>query len=1028
MLKQLLILFTLCASRPLSAANNELAQPISEETKHLAVRCFSAALPIGFDDDERPEAEESSLHQKELASLFRDPLFAPTLAQSITLLLDIARTVDSLQLRLDALQTLAQLLLKNVQEVYIIANYFPGIVSALCRIIWQKKEKENHQILATAVGVLGDIICTVMRDEINQECLQDVRSFQDLRHIMISRNTTESKSREPSSSSSNTTSNEDRARNWLASAKEKIRQQLNKILSIRSHPDWRVRLAYVDFAYKLLANCSGVLENCIAPLLETLILHIDDEYSQVATTSRMRVQELMKKPAFEESMVPNSKVSLYDCIMSLPEHLITGSEEKKLDAIRLLTGYVLLLKEHAKSVLDTTIGRISEAWLNALEIDPRGLNILEQQDHGKYVELQEESQPTPSSPVYPKVRFRYLVSDQSVAQISRMLNVIGRYGNLPYWLEHFMGYLRAEEEEMTEDAQPQAAFVVHALLAGAATAQTDEVAEWVLVEEERLTNRQLKTLSLQVLHDLMNDIIDPVKTATQSSSLIPGRTMTQANPEVEGSQVLCICYSLQIIGLLACILEREYLQSELITILYPLLAHLGSSNLYIHNYALITLDAIALVCGHPGAKELSIANVDYIINMVSQRITALADNLKAPLVLKALVKIGGLTAVEYLDDTIEEVFDALDRYHFDGWSCAQLCSVLTEIVKTIQASLCVADDYHHEDDEDKDAVAAAAAAADEIKRKATEQQVSPEILEFAASLEAAETPEEEKETATMEEIGRYFLERQKAKRDEKLDLQEMLQRDIKDADADDEKEPPAEEETPLTRMQQMTLDIMEKARHFLTAPSPHLRVEMLILFAAGVRVLGSREEKTGPLIHATWPLLVKRLQDEEHAVLFSALALMIALVEQLGDFMLRRVEDIWPRLRALLRQGASKNPYYSTFSYMHRLHAYVLRTLSEIARHVPLRAVMVSSILDEAKRFLDDRMNPELQKEALDLYMTASRTHPDVVWLLSFAMLGDDAKLEPKHESLKTFQVPPWFASKNSHFARNARYLLESIP
>ncbi|KAI9263176.1 hypothetical protein BDA99DRAFT_437926, partial [Phascolomyces articulosus] len=662
LLEQLLILFTNFIAN---------ASKTEEEIQQLSIQCIHTTLHAV---NEAGEAQQQTL---------REIKFRPQIAVCITALLDVIRKGDALQLRIDALHTLSTLVLTTLGEVDIIAVFLPGIASALGRTIYQKQEKENQQILSTALDVLGNVIVFVMQDE-----------------------------RAP------------------------------------------------DFIIPKIHSLHDLLP--VSTIATTIaILHIDDEYIQVASEAQLHIRDMMQVPVFEQTIIPTLKENLADSITYVPNTLISGDEGDKVTALALITGYVLILgNRHARGVLDSTITKALDAWLAAFQIDQDGLNVLEEksQNSNKFIEFQEgggnvhasSSWPEQQTLVYPKIRFKHLVADRTLAQAGRMLNVIGRYGSLSYWVDLYMDCFR--EQEL--DVQPQAVFIIHSLLSGASTAESNTIdAQWMANRTDNNMDEtfNIKAIALHVLHEIVNLVIDP--TTDSQTNVVPGGQHYKIKHELETAEILAACFGLQIVGLVACILEAEYIQDELITLLYPLLAHLGSPNVFIHTYALITLDAIALVCGQRGAQQLAVENIDYIINMVSQRISVLEDNLRAPLVLKALIRIGGPDTIDYLDDTVEEVFDALDGYHLDDWSCGQLCRVLTEIVRVVYRKNAILLELANED---------AATSDQERQQKSTESQVSNEIHDLIKmnTFTRDDNDDGDKVPKNMDDIGRYFLDRQ----------------------------------------------------------------------------------------------------------------------------------------------------------------------------------------------------------------------------------------------------------------------------
>ncbi|CDS12275.1 hypothetical protein LRAMOSA04470 [Lichtheimia ramosa] len=1016
LVQQLVILFSDMIMPPDKTARGSTFQQQQqpEEIQHLAIQCLSAILPI------QKGSHQSLSPRPDLIQSLQDFSFRSQIGYTVTALLEVSLKGDAMEMRIDAMNTFRQLVLDNLRDEDIVAFMLPRIVSNLCRIMYQKKEKENHRILVTALDILGDVLVHVLSDIKTPDYVHPViQSFQGLAHVGIL-------------AESNTALKEDqqqqqRTKEWYETMQQQVDKQLQTILGNGGlHNEWRVRRAYVRFANKLLTECTQTLETCASLLLKTMVLHYDDPYKLVAVECKTLVGALITNPSSSQQLtiIPTLQSNLYTSLTSLPACLISGGDEQeKASAMVLITGYVLILGKHAESVLDKGITRNADAWLTALTVDYDGLNILDEawQKSEKYVDLQQEDS-AKASLVYPKFRFKYLVAEQSVEQATRMLNVIGsKSSDVGYWINFFKGFIHPLDDD--NGWEPQAIFVIHALLSGASSRDEDDDCNWGLqIPEDDVGDKQaFKTVALQTLYDMMELVIDPVQedSLTQSKAMVTATTMTT---EMETSKVLSICFGLQTVGLLACILEREYMQDELITILYPLLAHLGSPNISIHSYALTTLDVIALVCGQRSAKELSVANCDYIINMVTRRMTVLADNLRGPLVLKALVRIGGHAMVDYLGDTVEEIFDALDRFHMHGWLCAQLCSVLTEIVLVFYRSVNLLDTAPFTDDD--------------IEAKDRVEQINPvskEIHEFIQSQQQQQKyMDDPVDKATTEEIGRYFLERQRQKEQQQEEKKDedmtMDQDDIGTAAMNDDND-----KIPLTPTEKMTADILQKAQHFLASPSPNVRTEILALFGNGAAVLQGCPETLAPLIATVWPSIMQRLKsdNEQHHTMIQAVICVGRLAESVGDVLSRRFEkEVWPRFRTLMQQGQSEgvSQYYSPFSYMSRLHGSIIQAMTKVVDHVDLSAEVVPELLAATQRFLDERFHPDLQQYAITFMTSLSKRHPDTVWLGLFSLLGNKACIKtPDPMLLDDFVVPEWSRNKDKYLVRNAQKLLDQI-
>ncbi|KAL9549398.1 hypothetical protein MBANPS3_005220 [Mucor bainieri] len=1006
------------------------AQPASEEIKHLAVKCLSDALPI---------QRGGTLHTTTataLASAVQQASFFLIASQVAMALLNTIRLEHNLQLRLDAIHTLMQLLVDNIQDIDKLAELLPGVISKLCHTLTQKSDKENHQLVCALLGAIGELISTVMCDYMN-DTLETISSFEDIvnQHKQASMDRLEEEE-QPTDRNTNTNTNAKktlRTKAWYA-----------QILRLKIYPDWRTRLACVDFAYRLLSTCARTLDSCVQLLLDVLVLHADDAYPQVHRACRSHMRHLLASASFGPVIMPVLKDNLYQWIMKFPQYVIAKDEQEKTVAMSLITGMILLLEDQAESVLAMVLSRASDGWMTALEIDKNSLDILEEKSSQRLIELGSSSSDaddgTVATPLYPRIRFKHIVSDMATAKLNRLLNMIGKYCDLSSWVHHFMRYVSVASQDVND---PQAAYVVHALLSGfyaSDTADTaedddddDETAAWLVDDEEdedeasasRNKQVQLQKITAQVLNDTMEILTAATSTHTTSTAMTATTTTTTASLDDESGHVLTVCFGLQIVGLAACILDQDYLQEQLITILYPLLAHLGSSNVYIHTYALITLDTMALQCGLDGAKALVINNIDYIINSISQHISVLTHNARVPLVLKALVHVGGYASINYLDDTVEEIYDALERYSLDEWLCTQLCDVLFEVVQTLEKNMPPTTTLPPPPPPN------AKSDASTSPTKDTTAHVSPEVLSFIQQQQQQDGDGVDAEFRSMEEIGKYFLDRQKQGLDKDLTLDQIMEQgnlpmDLPAAndDNDDAEDPTVhdnDKQVPLTHEQQMARDIMDKASHFLTVSSPKLRSQILSLLTAGVHVLADHPGDLNTLVYAMWPSIANRFSDTENYVVLHAARLVEAISQVSTDFLSRHfTQDLWPRFKSLLQRGVSAaqsdpaSTGYSVYSLYHRTQLCLLHTLTQVAHCVPVKQDLVKDILQTTRYYYkNDQVSQQLDEACQGLFEGLATQQADTVWLYE---QQPGSALQPPNSSnaLDVFQVPEWLFQANT--------------
>lgn len=1106
--KQLFALFVLSVGGPLVKPTDLKLPMPSEETMLIAIRCLGAVLPHASDEGKLTDPFEEewdtvmgdSTKPLGLLDTLKSEAFRPSVGHCVTVLLDVILMDRLLELRLATLRVLSQLLIDNLKDTEILASFLPGVSSALCKVIVREQHKENHRVISAAVNLLGGMVVGVMNDEANTEFVRRVTSLSDLRNFVNTESSpaseaeTETETLSPGDTTPSAPSQifiTPRTQQWFTSTQTHLTRLLNQTLIItRSHSEFSTRLHILDLSYSLLARCALTLESLVPTLIETLVLHIDDPYSQVSTRSRSCLSSLSHHPDFTASLVPILKANLHRAMLSLAHHLTSADEMRKVNALRLVTGFLGILGVEARSVIEATLEKVAGGWLSGLEMDEVGGRVVEETSGaGRFADLVDERGVLRTTkgargederahvgvlPMYPAKRFGYLTSEGAVDGASRMFRTLGRVGDVAFLVEFFMGYLRPSSPlgvmVETGSCRPQAAWVVNELLLGTAgftptmavmDSQPPGKDDGSLFELRNTNSeRQVHAVAKQVLRELitlgvlaaptsapdkdailaLQSQLDPIAALALTSTTRP----TSATPIPSlNLTILTICHILECVATTSLILGPAF-KFELVDTLHQLLDQLGSHSTRVAYTASITLDAVARACGYGLAltrgtktptQALVLDNVDYVVDAVVRRMAAGTFDPRAPRVLAAVVRVGGGRVIEFMDDAVEEVFEALDAYHLNGWICAELCGVLREVVRAIEADEMVREETRDGDlQEDRD--------TDELGND--KGRGSKEIAEFAKGYADMDFDddgyerESKNETKAMQEIGEYFLERQKNKEkaaeldiDELEELAAKAERE-KDGPLSGSREPDTDRKTPPTRNQQTVLDILSKTVHFLTAPSPHLRSQILSLTGSALPVLRARPQDLNPLVHRIWPSIVRRLDDHEHFVVLEAAHLVQSVAECCGDFLSRRVvDDVWPRFRTMLRDrirqaeaewhgvaavGTERSGMYSAFSRAHRLQRSLLQTTAIVAEHVPIKDVEAREIAEVCATYLDGRRwHEELQRGVVRIFRALGREHPEVVWLECCAVVErmwvwkvDTEEEREIGKGLEAFMIPEW--------------------
>ncbi|CAO1628018.1 unnamed protein product [Jaminaea pallidilutea] len=275
-----------------------------------------------------------------------------------------------------------------------------------------------------------------------------------------------------------------------------------------------------------------------------------------------------------------------------------------------------------------------------------------------------------------------------------------------------------------------------------------------------------------------------------------------------------------------------------------------------------------------------------------------------PMVLTEVMRLLGPSSLHLIEDSIDEVLDALDRYHADGDVADALLSVLDRLLVVM---------------------------AEEA------------VLQGDANVQGPD-PADSKRTAGVKSTDDFSLLDEWLSKREKGTLLRPPVDDIPAAfDQTEQQGKPDSEDvnpnappTPASRSQSLLVAILTKAMPFLSHGSPVIRARVLRLFAGGTRLLapnedgGSsrskwtrREDEILPLVNQAWPLIMARLgwsvnrplpsagsratpkrndlTEPETSVHLEALRLLQTLAVHVADFVAKRiVDEAWPRIRLIL--------------------------------------------------------------------------------------------------------------------------------
>lgn len=901
----------------------------------------------------------------------------------------------------------------------------PGGISRMARLVQTEGPRLKGEVAESVVKLLQTLVVLTLNDK-------DLRSLGVLRPKVdnlsqLADEWVDSKPEHvpPSPAPSTNSLPADPFPPLTASYLEYTSTQVNSALqpildAFVDHPSDLARRACVELCFALVDECHGALPQMGKIAMRTLLLSSQDQFDSVRDAARSSLGRLSN--AHAELRLDETLVDLLSEAMNgFPRHIKSYQDDKVVRDARLITALSDLFQQatqiqssNTRNVIAELLGpagrveRWSWALLDCLELGrPAGWSAVSSTASraaqlgwkdgligANLLTNGDDDGMTPAE--YPILSLRYIERESTNRSLTRMLAKLGAAGGdqALFSIEYFAKYARSHQTDNIAKAV-SALWVAQHILDGIASTQIENDEGKISRATRKMAREMTKMI---VAMDDEEDVAETVEApTTDSDTLVPverGKgidaiTTLLDNPvrnmhataetrrlHAEAQRTLVTCLSLSTLALTSRILSSSF-RPLLLTVLYKVLSNLASPQPLIAQYAEITLAHIAYHTGYASARNLVLDNVDYVINVVSQRLTHHRLSTSAPLVLIAMIRLVGAEIVPQVHDVVDEIFDALDDFHGYEVLTSSLLAVLVTLMDVM---------------------------ADEIKVQGPSLARSERLKEWDR-IERPPNP--------VTDFGKLFEWHGQRDRDRSDQVEAILERAPQqawakpDADADDDAAPPPDpEEVPPTRSEEVCKAILDKAVNFLSHRSPFLRARILALLARATVVLaaGNREQDLLPCIDRAWSLILLRLDDEIPYVVTEAAEVVATLCEETGDFMSRRIlEHAWPRLQKLLERQQSADSKSalarkgsigteSAFTVSHRLHLAVLRIAQFIAAKIPVSSAMLWEMMVLFRPMLDARAHEEVQQAAMAVYLVLGSRDGDALWaVIRSTLTGEGA-------------------------------------
>lgn len=178
----------------------------------------------------------------------------------------------------------------------------------------------------------------------------------------------------------------------------------------------------------------------------------------------------------------------------------------------------------------------------------------------------------------------------------------------------------------------------------------------------------------------------------------------------------------------------------------------------------------------------------------------------------------------------------------------------------------------------------------------------------------------------------------------------------------------------------MVQSIARLGQHYLTSQSPVLRRRLLGLISTACAALHNNEDEFLPLVNDIWPVVIKRLYDEEAFVVIAASETVAQMCKCAGDFMSTRIRVEWHDMMKLARQmkanaEAERKGKHGRgiYSLNWQVWESMITLLITVVEYVRIEAEIFDEVLEILAEYVTTRK---------DVRTSLSAINADAVWLM----------------------------------------------
>ncbi|KAI9815550.1 MAG: hypothetical protein M1827_002684 [Pycnora praestabilis] len=842
----------------------------------------------------------------------------PVLGHAVSVVLEGLTDGTSNGVQLSALEAL-ETLTSCVLDREALASFFPGIVSALTKTLQPTTQsRRSYRILEGGLKALNQVLRDVLEDT-------TTRSIQS--------NLAENKI--PSTHTESPLDN-----SWLKATSAQVKLALANIVKLRDHDRMEVRQSLFDLCLTVLEHCRVSLSESVVMMVETLVsLSGSDGHDLDGNSSLKHIASA------DLNVAESLKTSLLNWVVALPRVMQSNDDAARRRLIGQISTTFHILTDLGVDLgmVDSTLAvNVRDSVAAAIHISSEHASISERpHENGSTLELISAGEKGLSKEFGP-VLMGHRSQQDTLRNLSVLVKQLSTSGSSLVMAKGMLDRIRdAAGDELLAN------FWLSLNVLKEISASNFDIEDWLDLGPSPLAR-------LELLGELYSIAL---------STLVDTPPTSIANWRLQG-------LALETIAVQAQQLKKDF-RSELVDALYPVVHLLGAPQPQLRNHAITCLNIISEACDYHNPRDLIFDNVDYLVNAVALKLNTFDISPQAPQVLLMMIKISGPSLLPYLDDLVGSVFAALDWFHGYPLLVELLFSVLEGIVdegsKTQLLAMTDGSEIVHQKPPYKPHnVAYVCTILKQANTKALERSddnsISRRIATFPRQPWTA--------TGTLSE---------KVDPAEGEEEEEEEEEEEGNSDVGREGEGLSEETSPPpNKTYTMIQSIARLGQHYLTHSSPTLRRQLLHLTSTACSSLQNNENEFLPLVNDVWPVVSKRLYDDEPFVIIAATEAISQICRSAGDFVSSRIEAEWLDLKALywvverkMRTETKGKGARGIYTSNYQTWEALLQLLITILGYVRIDDDIADDILEMMSEWLSTRN---------DLRGALEGLNPDAVW------------------------------------------------